>query len=110
MSVRVRETYGTSWRDSRRPGTRHWRSTSVSFGLGTYLLGRGLWGLFILPFALLWWLLLAELWLSAEFLLLAVSGVLTGYALARRQVRFADVTVTGLRYHLFVIDPDGAQA
>lgn len=109
MSIRVRETYGTSWRGT-RPGTRHWRSTSVSYGLGTWFLGHGLWTLFALPFALLWWLLLAELWLCAEAVLLVVSGVLTGYALARRQVRFADVTVTGLRYHLFVIDPDGAQA
>jgi hypothetical protein len=109
VSVRIRESYGTSWRDPRTPGTRRWRSTSVSYGFGTWFLGRGLWGLFVLPFALLWYLLLAELWLCAEAVLLTVSGVLTGVALARRQIRFADVRVTGLRYGLFVIDPEGAR-
>jgi hypothetical protein len=108
VSVRVRESYGTSWRGP-SPGTRHWRSTSVSYGFGGWFLGYGLWSLFIFPFVLCWWMLLMALWIDAEAVLLIVSGVLTGVALARRQIRFADITVTGLRWGLFVIDPDGGR-
>lgn len=108
MSVRVCETYGTSWPDQRHPGTRHWRSTSVSFG-GAWLLGFGFWGLFILPFAVLWWMLLAELWLCAEFLLLAVTGLLAIGALIFREAKPADLTVTWFRWRLFAIGLKGAR-
>lgn len=108
MSIRVRETYGTSWRGT-QPGTRHWRSTSVSYGLGTGLLGFGVWSLFILPFILLWWLLLAEVWVCAEMLLLAVTVIIAVIALARREIGFADLMVTPLRYHLFAIGLKGGR-
>lgn len=74
MSIRIRETYGTSWRGT-RPGTRHWRSTSVSFGLGSYLLGYGIWSLFVIPLIVMWWLLLAEVWLVAEVYAAGISGI-----------------------------------
>jgi hypothetical protein len=78
-------------------------------GLGTYLLGLGGWAVFVLPFAFVWWLLLAELWLCAEAVLLAVSGILVLADLARRQIRFADITVMRLRWGLFVVAPKGAR-
>jgi len=106
MSIRV----GESWT------TRNGHRRRVSVSLGTYLFGglayclaRGLWGLFLLPFAVAWWCLLIELRLAAEILLLAVSGVLVLADLARRVIRPADVTVTRLRWGLFVIDAKGAR-
>jgi hypothetical protein len=101
VGIRVGESWTT------RNGHRRW----VSVSLGTYLfgslgfcLGRGLRGLFLLPFAVAWWCLLAELWVCAEVLLLAVSGGLVLADLARRVIRPADVTVTPLRWGLLVID------
>jgi hypothetical protein len=84
VSIRVGESWTT------RNGHRRW----VSVSLGTYLFGslgfclsRGLWGLFVLPFAVAWWCLLIELWLAAEILLLTVSGILVLADLARRVIR-----------------------
>jgi hypothetical protein len=79
--MRIRETYGTSWRGS-TPGTRHWRSETVSY--------RPWGGLFLLAGLLLW----IPLWLEIEVYVLAVSGlvVLTRWAFdpsARFRCRFA---------------------
>jgi hypothetical protein len=103
MTVRIRETAGTSWRDPRYPGTRHWRSTSVSYGAGWGLAGF----LVIGPFLALWWLLLAELWLAAESVLITVTGVAVLVALARKEARPGDVTLTRLRFGLAMVDLKG---
>jgi hypothetical protein len=105
MTVRIRETAGTSWRDPRYPGTRHWRSTSVSYGAGWGLTGF----LVIGPFLLLWWLLLAELWLTAETVLITVTGVAVLVVLALRQARPGDVRLTRLRFGLFMADLKGGR-
>lgn len=106
MSVRVSESW-TASNGHRR---------TVSIGLGTCAIAslaacftRGIWGLFLLPFALGWWCLLLELWACAEILLLAVSGGLVLADLARRVIRLSDVTVTGLRWGLFGFDVKGAR-
>jgi hypothetical protein len=99
MSVRVGESW-TAPNGHRR---------QVSMGLGTYLTVFGVRSAFTLPFLLLWWLILAEVWVCAEIALLAVSGVLALTDLARRTVRPGDITVTSLRWNLFVIDMKGAR-
>lgn len=67
--MRIRQTAGTSWRDPRQPGVRHWRSTSVSAGLDEWVLGWIAWHLVIWPFFLL------PLWLSAECCIVLASGL-----------------------------------
>jgi hypothetical protein len=99
VSIRV----GESW--TARNGHRRW----ISMSLGTYLLGFGCWSVLALPFACLWWVVLAELWVCAEALLLAVTGGLVLLDLARRVIRFSDVTVTGQRWGLFGFDVRGAR-
>lgn len=99
--MRIRQAHGTSWRDPRQPGTRHWQSTSVSYGFPG-------WALLIwwplVPFALMFWaacwLLLAELWLCAEFYVLAVSGVYVLVRIASHHGRAADITLTRLAFGL----------
>lgn len=106
MSVRV----GESW--TARNGRRRY----VSMGLGTwaagslaFCLGRGIWGLFLLPFLLYWWALLAAAWLSAEFLLFTVTGALTIGAVLNREAKCADITLVPLKWHLVMIGLKGAQ-
>ena len=60
--MRIRETRGTSWRGS-QPGTRHWRSESVTYGF---------WGGLFILLGLLFWI---PLWLEIEIYAMAVSGV-----------------------------------
>ena len=103
MTVRIRETAGTSWRDQRQPSTRHWRSTSVSYGAGWGLLGLAV----IAPFWLLWWMLLLEVWLAAEAVLITVSGVAVLVVLALRQARPGDVRLIRLRFGLVMVDLRG---
>jgi hypothetical protein len=98
VSIRV----GESW--TARNGHRRY----VSMGLGTYLLGRGVWGLLILPFAFVWWCLLTELWLAAEFLLLTVTGLAAITAVLRHEARPGNIALTSLRYGLFMIGLKGA--
>lgn len=98
MTVRVRETVGTSWPDPGRPGTRHWRSVSVSAG-GGWLLAA-----WVLRYFIAWPLFLGPLWLVAEFWIVAVTGLIVAAALARRQARWADVTLTRLRFGLLMAD------
>lgn len=105
MSVRVSE----SW--TARNGHRR----SVSMNLGTYVLGsialcfsRGIWGLMILPFVLCWWVLLAYLWLAAEIVLLAVTGLLAIGAVLHREARPGDITFKVIRWHLLVLGLKGA--
>ncbi len=104
MSVRIRETAGTSWRDPRHPGTRHWRSTSVSYGAGWWLLGLGAWAFIAAPFLILWWMILAELWLAAESVIFLVTGIAVLAVLALRQARPGDVRLTRLRWGLWMVD------
>lgn len=108
MSIRVRETRGTSWRGA-EPGTRHYRSTSVSYGGGTYLAGLGAWAFLVLPFMLMWWCLLIELWLCAEVLLLAVTGVPVIAAVTRERGRARDITLTRARWHLYAFGLKGVR-
>jgi hypothetical protein len=93
VSIRV----GESW--TARDGRRRW----ISMGIG-----GGVWTLFALPFVLCWWLLLAELWVCAEALLLAVTGIVAVVGVARREVGLGDVTLTWLRYGLFIFDVKGS--
>jgi hypothetical protein len=68
--------YGTSWR-GRRPGTRHWVSGPLwLWGLGWLLL---------LPFKVLWLMVLAEVWLAAEAVVLLSSGLLIGCDLGQHK-------------------------
>lgn len=87
---------------------RNGRRRTVSMGLGTYVAGilalcftRGIWGLFVLPFVLTWWVLLAEAWVCAELVLVIVAGTAVIAAVARHEARAADITVTRLRWHLY---------
>lgn len=98
MSIRV----GESW--TARNGHRRW----VSMGPGTYLAVFGVRSAFALPFLLLWWLILAEMWVCAEALLLAVTGIIAVVGLARREVSLGGITVTWLRFNLFIIDVKGS--
>jgi len=68
------------------------------------LIGWGAWAVFILPFLLLWRLILAELWLAAECVLILVSAVLVAVALARHEAKLGDVSLTRLRFGLFMVD------
>ena len=97
MSVRV----GESWQA--RNGRRRW----VSMSLGDLLFGLGAWAVLVLPLLLLWWLLLAELWLAAETVLTTVTGVAVLAVLALRQARPGDVRLTRLRFGLVMVDLKG---
>ena len=90
MSVRV----GESWQA--RNGHRRW----VSMSLGDLLFGWGVLAVFVLPFVLLWWMLLAELWIGAEALLIVVTGLLAAVVVAGHGAKLSDVTFTRLRWGL----------
>jgi hypothetical protein len=66
--IRFRETRGTSWRDSRQPGTRHWRSRSVSYGLFGWLLS-------VIGWVIIWSFIFVP-WLALQIGLLAASAIL----------------------------------
>ncbi len=68
MSIR----YGTSW-PGRQPGVRHWRSSSMGLWFGW--LGLGLLGGAFLHLVL-WSFMLAPMWLSIEFYVLGISGLI----------------------------------
>lgn len=97
MTIRV----GESWQA--RNGHRRW----VSMPLHDLLFAWGAWAVFVLPFLFLWWLLLAELWLAAEFLLLLVTAILVAGVLATGGAGFGDVKLTRLRFGLWMIDVRG---
>lgn len=80
-----------SWSSRRRPVRQRSRRPSV----------------LLAPFLIVWWLLLAEAWIVAEALLLAVTGILVIVDLCRRTARFEDIRVTGLRWGLFILDVKG---
>ena len=94
MSIRV----GESWQASN--GHRRW----VSMPLHDLLIGWGVWAVIVFPFLLLWWMLLAELWLAAECGVLLFTGILVAVALARREARLSGVTLTRLRFGLVMAD------
>lgn len=99
MSVRV----GESWQA--RNGHRRW----VSMPLHDLLLGLGVWAVFVLPLLVLWWLLLAEVWLAAECAVLLFTAVLVAAVLVTRGARWSDVTLSRLRFGLFMVDLKGRQ-
>ena len=99
MSIRV----GESWQA--RNGHRRW----VSMSLHDLLIGWGVWAVFILPLLVLWWLILAEVWLAAECVLLVVTGIAVLAVLVLRQARPGDVTLTRLRFGLVMVDLKGGQ-
>lgn len=86
--MRFSESWGTSWR-GRQPGTRHWRSHRVSFGLFGWMLYSIAW--------LTWWLcivpFLALLWLVAESVLLTGSILIAAVALWVSHASMQDVHV-----------------
>ena len=98
-SIRV----GESWQA--RNGHRRW----VSMGLGDLLFGWGVLAVFVFPLLVLWWCLLAELWIGAEALLIIVTGVLVLAALVMRGAKLSDVTFTRLRWGLFMVTLKGAR-
>ncbi len=63
----------------------------------------------VLPLLLVWWLILAELWLAAEAVLILVTGSAVLAVLALRKARPRDVTLTRLRFGLFMVDLKGGQ-
>jgi len=96
MTIRV----GESWQA--RNGHRRFVSMPLHDVLALSLLGM----LFVLPLWLLWWMIVAEVWLAAESLVLVVTGVLVIVALARQAFRgegLGDVTLTRLRWGLFML-------
>ena len=97
MSIRV----GESWQA--RNGHRRW----VSMSLGDLLFGWGAWAVFVLPFLLLWWLLLAEAWLAAETAVFIVTGIMALAVVAGRGARFGDVTLARLRFGLVMVNLRG---
>src|ERR1035437_6008245 len=97
MSIRV----GESWQA--RNGHRRWGAMSLGDVLAPGL--RGAW--LVLPLLLLWWMPLAELWLTAETVLITVTGVAVLVALARKESRPGDVTLTRLRCGLWMADLKG---
>jgi hypothetical protein len=97
MSVRV----GESWQA--RNGHRRWVSMSLGDVLALGLLGAWL----VLPLLLLWWMLLAELWLAAETVLITVTGLAVLVALVARQAGPGDVTLSRLRFGLWMADLKG---
>ena len=94
MTIRV----GESWQA--RNGHRRFVSMPLHDVLALSLLGM----LFVLPLWLLWWMIVAEVWLAAESLVLVVTGVLVIVALARRKAKVSGVTLTRLRFGLFMVD------
>ena len=94
MSIRV----GESW--TARNGHRRY----VSMPLHDVLALGFLAAFWVIPLLLLWWMIIAELWLAAESLVLAVTAVLVLVALARRQARVSGVKLTRLRFGLWMID------
>lgn len=103
MSIRV----GESWQA--RNGHRRFVSMPLHDVLFLGLLGFGFWAFVILPLLFLWWCLLAELWLSAETVLFLVTGVLAVVAVALHGARWSDVTLSRLRWGLFMVDLKGRQ-
>ena len=97
MSIRV----GESWQA--RNGHHRWVSASLGDVLALGLLGA----VFVLPFLLLWWMILAELWLAAESVLITVTGLAVLVALALRGARPGDVTLSRLRFGLWMADLKG---
>jgi len=73
------------------------------------LIGWGAWAVFILPLLLLWWLVLAEVWLAAESVLLLVTAVPAAAAAVFGDAHVRDVTVTRLRWGLFMVNLKGGQ-
>ena len=99
MSIRV----GESWTASN--GHRRW----VSMPLHDLLIGYGAWAVIVLPFLLLWWLVLAELWLAAECALILVTALVVAAALIRHEARLSDITLSRLRFGLRMADLKGRQ-
>lgn len=99
MSIRV----GEAW--TARNGHRRW----ISMPLHDLLIGYGAWTVIVLPFLLLWWLLLAELWLAAECVLILVTSALAAIALARHEARLSDVTLSRVRFGLRIVDLKGGR-
>lgn len=114
MSIRVRESYAVS-RPGSRPGTRHYRSVSVSSGLGTYLAGRIAWctakgvvGVFVLlPLLFCWWTLLAEVWVCAELVVFTVTGAGAIASVYRKEASGGDITLLRLKWHLYAVGVKG---
>jgi hypothetical protein len=73
--MRFRETRGTSWRGA-NPGTRHWQSSSVSYGLGTGFIFAGFRLIFIGLLISFWY----PTWMAIEMCVFPVS---LGIALIR---------------------------
>jgi hypothetical protein len=85
-------------------------------GLGTwaagylaFCFGRGIWGLFLLPFVLYWLALAACFWACAEIVLWTVTGALTIGAVLNREAKPADITLLPLKWHLYMIGLKGAR-
>jgi hypothetical protein len=87
--MRVRETRGASRRGP-EPGSRQWRTTTVSYKTP---------GCLLLPV----WLLLGLLWVYAEVGLLTVTALAMLIALAMRDVKPADVTIVRVRWGLHAV-------
>lgn len=105
MSVRVSE----SWT------ARNGRRRTVSMGAGTYAFAsiaacftRGIWGVFLLPFVVTWWTLLAEAWLCAEMVLVTVTGIAVIAAVLRHEASGADITLRRGKWNLVAIGLKGA--
>lgn len=94
MTIRV----GESWQA--RNGHRRW----VSMPLHDLLFAWGAWAVFVLPFLFLWWLLLAELWVAAECAVFLFTAILVALTLATGGAGFGDVTLTRLRWGLWMAD------
>jgi len=94
MSIRVSEAW------TARNGHRRWVSMSLAELLALSAAGF----LLAAPFWLLWRLLLAEVWIAAECALLLATAVLAVVAVVRHEARCGEVTMTRLRFGLWMVD------
>ena len=94
MTIRV----GESW--TARNGHRRWVSLPLHDVLALGLLGAP----FFLLLLAVWWMILAELWLAAESVLLLVTASWLPVRLAAGGAGFGDVTLTRLRWGLWMAD------
>jgi uncharacterized membrane protein len=97
MSVRV----GESWQA--RNGHRRFVSMPLHDVLALGLLGA----VVVLPLWALWWMVVIEVWLAAETLVLLFTGALVAAALIARSGMGSDVTLTKLRFGLWMVDLKG---
>lgn len=102
MSIRFRESAGTSWQDPYAPGVRHWRSRGISYGLFGWLMTGFGWVLIGLVVAVPW----MAVETAALLTITAVAAVI--YMIAHKQVGTPHLVRWG-PFHLIDVDLEGGR-